>query len=77
MTPKTLSIVGEALYGPRWQVRMSIALDVNDRTVRRWYAGELPIPDRLYDDLAALCLKRRSGLDEAVRLLRLESRQAS
>lgn len=41
---KTLLVeCGEALYGPRWQTSLAEALDVHDRTMRRWVAsGEYP-----------------------------------
>ena len=40
MTPATLKIIGEALYGPRWQSDLARDLNIADRTMRRWCAGE-------------------------------------
>ena len=44
MTPKQLKSAGEALYGPRWQSALARRLGVDDRTVRRWLAGDREIP---------------------------------
>lgn len=44
MSPDLLRQIGEALFGDRWQTQLSRALDVSDRTVRRWLAGEPPKP---------------------------------
>jgi hypothetical protein len=30
---------GEAIYGPNWQSPLARALDINLRTIQRWYAG--------------------------------------
>lgn len=53
----SLSAIGEALYGPRWQTSLAQALQVSDRTVRRWAAGTEP-PEGVFDDLRTL-LERR------------------
>lgn len=58
MTPDILRAYGEALFGPRWQSELARALDVNERTMRRWLAGDTPIPDGLADDLAKLKAER-------------------
>ena len=47
MTPALLREAGEALYGPLWQSELARALGVADRTVRRWIAGERPVPPSL------------------------------
>jgi hypothetical protein len=64
MTPTTLNRVGTACFGNFWQTQMAEALGVNPRTLRRWLAGELPIPD-LRGELLELIRKRRSLLLEA------------
>lgn len=56
-TPETFAKAGEALYGPSWRVRLSEALEVAERTVRRWEHGESAIPDGIWRDLAGLCRK--------------------
>lgn len=54
---------GEALYGPRWVTELARALDVNERTVRRWAAGTSPIPAGAYADLLRLTQERAALLD--------------
>lgn len=45
MTPATLSRLAGAIYGEDWQTPLAQALGVADRTVRRWAAGDSPVPD--------------------------------
>lgn len=43
MTYPQLRVVGEALFGPRWQSELARALGISDRHMRRWVqAGEIP-----------------------------------
>lgn len=58
MSPDTLRAYGEALFGARWQSELARALDVSDRTMRRWCVGASPIPEGLSDDLAKLKSER-------------------
>ena len=55
-----LSAAGQALYGDRWQTPMARLLGVSDRTVRRWVAGQRPVP---WDALAVAltALNRKMG----------------
>jgi hypothetical protein len=53
---------GEALFGPRWQTEIAKALNVNDRTVRRWAAEPDTVPRGVSADLRRLC-------DERIQLL--------
>ena len=64
MTPAVFAKVGEALYGPSWRARLSEALKVAERTVRRWEHGESAIPDGIGRDLAALCRKHSAELSK-------------
>jgi hypothetical protein len=50
--------VGEALYGPRFQRELAKDLGVNERTMRRWVAGDTAPPDRIGQELAVLIAKR-------------------
>lgn len=52
MTPALLAAAGTLLYGPEWQAPMARDLDVADRTVRRWAAGQSRVPPGVADDLA-------------------------
>ena len=61
---------GEALYGPRWQSELARDLDVSDRTMRRWAAGTVDVPQGLYLDLLRLTQERAEKLDELASRLR-------
>lgn len=65
MTPAELALVGAALYGPRWQTEMARALEVADRTVRRWAAGASPIPADVPATLGRIAKGRASTLSRA------------
>lgn len=52
---------GEALYGSRWQSELARDLGVADRTVRKWAAGDSPVPESAYAKLATIA-KRRAHL---------------
>lgn len=61
---------GEALFGPRWQSELARALQVSDRTVRRWVAGTSEVPPGLYVDLLRLTQERAAVLDDLAPRLR-------
>lgn len=63
MSQILLSKCGEALYGPRWQSELSRDLDVDDRTMRRWVAGDSQIPDGVNVDLLRLLTERAADID--------------
>lgn len=60
LTIDHLARAGRLLYGDRWQSDIARALDVNDRQVRAWMAGERRIPPGVWADIAAL-LRQRSN----------------
>ena len=62
---RLLREIGEALYGSRWQTDMAAALEVSDRTVRRWAAGDT-IPTGVWTDLMRLMQQRATALDDLV-----------
>jgi len=65
MTHELLRHVGEALYGARWQSELARALEVSDRTMRRWASDAGAIPDGVDDDLRRLCEKRGAEISRA------------
>jgi hypothetical protein len=69
MSPKLLQQVGEALYGPRWQSDLARDLEIDDRSIRRYLAGEREIPDDMPDQLRQVLADRRAALDRAAKLL--------
>ena len=64
MTPKLLTECGCALYGERWQSEIARDLGVTDRTVRRWLAGDQPVPSGVAVDLLRLLTERASDIDD-------------
>ena len=66
MTPALLSQAGEALYGPRWQSELARDLDIDDRTMRRWVAGDSPVPSGVTVDLLRLLTQRAADIDDLI-----------
>ena len=56
----TIIECGEALYGPRFQRELARDLGVNERTVRRWLAGDTSPPEGVRTDLQKLLRKRQA-----------------
>jgi hypothetical protein len=56
--------IGEGLYGPRWQTDLSNAISVSDRSMRRWLAGEDPVPPGVWGDVRLLVQSRWINLRE-------------
>jgi len=63
ITPDQLAAVGRALYGERWQTSLATDLNVVDRTMRRWLAGDTSIPDGARDELRELLVSRAHEID--------------
>ena len=62
MTASLFRDAGEALYGPRWQSEMAQALNISNRTVRRWHEGSYPVPPGAWTDIRALLKSRGLAL---------------
>jgi hypothetical protein len=58
-------LVGEALFGDRWQAPLGRLVDVNDRTVRRWAAGEDQPRPGVWESLLRAIKDREVKLREA------------
>ena len=56
---------GDALYGSQWRAQLGTALEVNERTIRRWVAGSNEIPDGAWVDMKKL-LKARAAMLRAL-----------
>ena len=67
MSPSnTLRIVGESLYGTRWQSDLAVDLGISDRTMRRWVAGtDVPRFDVVMD-LQRLLVRQQQRIQEAI-----------
>ncbi|MCF3931832.1 hypothetical protein L1787_00205 [Acuticoccus sp. M5D2P5] len=61
--------IGEALYGASWRAPLARDLDVSERTVRRWVAGE-GVPNGVSADLLRLTQERADLLDELAHRLK-------
>ena len=59
---EVIALVGEVLYGPRWQTDLARDLLVNDRTMRRWASADEIPQFRVAVALAHLLEKRRIDL---------------
>lgn len=70
MTPELLIECGRALYGQQWQSPLARDLGVSDRTIRRWVAGQFPVPDGVAADLRRLCVARGAQLRALAAALR-------
>lgn len=68
MTTELLKEAGEALYGPRFQTDLARDLNVSDRTMRRWVAGETLPPKDVWSDLFTLL----SGREGDIRRLKVK-----
>lgn len=72
MTSRLLRDAGEVLYGPRrWQSEIARELNVSNRTVRRWIAGDADLPPGVDVDLWRLCEERAAALDAVIGRLNL------
>lgn len=69
MRAEQLRAIGEAMYGPRWQSELARALGVTDRTIRRWAAGEWPVPSPVQAEIKTLLKSRSSTLREILQTL--------
>ena len=57
-----LNATATALYGPLWQNALARALDINERTVRRWASGEAPVPLGVWHDISEIIAERVTEL---------------
>lgn len=67
-----LAECGESLFGTKWRVDLAQALDVSERTVRRWAAGTSPVPGDVWTEIDALLsnrAKRLRDLSSAIKQL--------
>lgn len=60
---------GQALYGERWHAPLARDLGVSDRTMRRWAAGQFPVPEGVGADLLKLCEARAVKLGQLAKKL--------
>lgn len=73
MNRELLCAVGEALYGPRWQTELARELEVSDRTIRRWLAGDVEPAPGVWIDLMLMTQERALALEDLSNRLRREA----
>lgn len=64
MTIEQLEQAGRLLYGDQWQSALARALDVDNRTVRRWVSGESAIKDAIRDEITELLTTNQKEIGE-------------
>jgi len=57
-----LRLVGDALYGERWQAPIAGDLGVSDRAVRYWISAVNPCPENLGLRLLSIVVRKRARL---------------
>jgi len=57
-----LKTCGEALFGAQWQRDLAREIHVDDRLVRRWAAGDRPVPPERWGQIRALMRRRAAEL---------------
>lgn len=70
-------MVGETLYGERWQAPIAADLGVSDRAVRYWISAANQCPEDIGARLLAIVASKKHGLGdlEAILVERLKSEQ--
>lgn len=71
MNAEQLAKAGQALYGERWQSPLARDLEVSDRTVRRWAAGDNPVPEEVERRIRTLLQQVVARLRKIERVLGL------
>lgn len=54
--------MGNACFGREWIAELIAALRVNERTVRRWAAGDMPVPPGVLRELGDIAAARIRGI---------------
>jgi hypothetical protein len=62
MSSNAFTVAGEALFGDRWPSAIGQALNLNERTVRRWMVDAGPIPESLWLEILELIGERHLAL---------------
>jgi hypothetical protein len=68
MSAAFLATIGTTLYGEgeAWPSRLAEDLGVNERTMRRWIAGESAIPERVWDELINIAIGRAREIADLI-----------
>ncbi|HVA13802.1 MAG TPA: hypothetical protein VNF99_11170 [Stellaceae bacterium] len=68
MSAALLVTIGTTLYGEgeAWPSRLAEDLGINERTLRRWIAGESAIPEPVWDELINIAIGRARAIADLV-----------
>ena len=75
MNSDLLSEAGAALYGPRWQSELARAINVSDRTIRRWLANDDVPPATINSELLPLLEAKAAEANTIARKIRRVTKQ--
>jgi hypothetical protein len=62
MSSNAFTVAGEALFGERWPSAIGHALNLNERTVRRWMLDAGSIPESLWQEILEVIGERHLAL---------------
>ena len=63
---RLLQEAAHAVWGSTWQACLARRMNVNSRTVRRWAAGDSPLPRNVAPELLKLCRIKHSIIVTAI-----------
>ena len=66
MTTEQLQKAGRLLYGDQWRAALARALDVDERTVRRWANGDSAIKQSIVDEIMQLLKDNHAAIGRAI-----------
>ena len=61
-----LRMLGEALYGERWQNAVARDLGINSRQVHRWVSGQYEPHEGHVSDMLVVAQERRAEIEAAI-----------
>lgn len=76
MNRRQLTRAGHRLYGWGWQTHLARAVGVTDRTMRRWVAGDAPIPPPAALAISLLVESYNRGLEALAEAVAKPQRRA-
>jgi len=70
-----IRLLGETMYGARWQNAVARDLGINSRQVHRWVSGEYKPHDGHVRDLLAIAKERNKDMNDAIRQAQIRGSQ--
>lgn len=72
MNNEKLANAGQLLYGDLWQSALARALDVDNRTVRRWASGESAIKQSIANEIIELLKNNQEQINQFIETMELD-----